>query len=152
MPLQNPPRNGKMEEKEPKKRRHPVRIALCIDDYGGMTFNNRRQSRDRILLADLLAEADGRLRIHPFSEKLIPDAAASEDYLAAAGEADLCFVEKDALLPFADRIGELILYRWNRHYPADTYFDLDLGTFRLVETTEFVGSSHEKITKERYKR
>ena len=129
-----------------------MRVALCIDDYGGMLFNNRRQSRDRVLLADLLREADGRLRIHPFSEKLIPDAAASEDYLTAAGDADLCFVEKDTLLPFADGIGELILYRWNRHYPADTYFDLDLTAFRLVEAPEFAGSSHEKNTKERNKR
>lgn len=129
-----------------------MRVALCIDDYGGMLFNNRRQSRDRVLLADLLREADGRLRIHPFSEKLIPDAASSEDYLTAAGDADLCFVEKDSLAAFASAIDEVILYRWNRHYPADTYFDLDLTAFRLVEATEFVGSSHEKITKERYKR
>ena len=131
-----------------------MRVALCIDDYGGMLFNGRRQSRDRVLLADLLREAAGRLRISPFSAKLLADAPAtvSEDYLTAAGDADLCFVEKDALLPFADRIDELILYRWNRHYPADTYCDLDLGGFRLVEATEFVGSSHEKITKERYKR
>lgn len=131
-----------------------MRVALCIDDYGGMLFNNRRQSRDRILLADLLREADGRLRISPFSAKLLGDAPAAvgEDYLAAAAQGDLCFVEKDPLTPHADTIDELILYRWNRHYPADVYFDLDLSAFRLVESTEFVGSSHEKITKERYKR
>ena len=34
--------------------------AVCIDDRGGMLFNHRRQSQDRLLREDLLAEAAGR--------------------------------------------------------------------------------------------
>ena len=30
-------------------------LAFCIDDQGGLAFNHRRQSRDRALVADLLA-------------------------------------------------------------------------------------------------
>ena len=32
-------------------------LAFCIDDQGGLAFNHRRQSRDRGLVADLLAAA-----------------------------------------------------------------------------------------------
>jgi len=32
-------------------------LAFCVDDQGGLAFNHRRQSRDRGLMADLLAEA-----------------------------------------------------------------------------------------------
>ena len=35
-------------------------LAFCIDDQGGLAFNHRRQSRDRGLVADLLAEAGAR--------------------------------------------------------------------------------------------
>ena len=51
-----------------------------------------------------------------------------------------------------ERIGEIYLYRWNRDYPADVYFPVDLSVWKCVETKEFAGSSHEKITRERYTR
>ena len=35
-------------------------LAFCIDDQGGLAFNHRRQSRDRALVADLLAAAGAR--------------------------------------------------------------------------------------------
>ena len=51
-----------------------------------------------------------------------------------------------------ERIEEIYLYRWNRDYPADVYFPVDLSMWKCVETKEFAGSSHEKITRERYTR
>ena len=134
-----------------------MRVAVCIDDFGGMTFNGRRQSRDRELTADLVREAgEGKLRISPFSADLFEaDAVAvSADFLAEAAEAELCFLEDQPLLPHLDRVDELILYRWNRRYPRDLLFDVDpvAAGLRLVEQTEFRGYSHEKITKERYTR
>ena len=47
-------------------------------------------------------------------------------------------------------IEKVILYHWNRDYPADVYFPVDLSVWKCVETKEFAGSSHEKITRERY--
>ena len=46
------------------------------------------------------------------------------------------------------------MYRWNRVYPADTYFDIDLVKegFVLRDTRELEGNSHEKITKETFTR
>ena len=134
-----------------------MRVAVCIDDFGGMTFNGRRQSRDRELTADLMREAgEGKLRISPFSADLFEadTVAVSEDFLAEAAEAELCFLEDQPLSPYLDRVDELILYRWNRRYPRDLLFDVDPAAagLRLVEQTEFRGYSHEKITKERYTR
>lgn len=134
-----------------------MRVALCVDDLGGMLFNGRRQSRDRVLIADLLREAaPARLLISPFSADLFgADAVtASADFLQTAGAGELCFVENVPLAPHADRIDELILYRWNRRYPRDLTLDLDplAAGLRLVEQTALAGYSHENITKERYVR
>ena len=53
---------------------------------------------------------------------------------------------------YESRIEEVILCHWNRDYPADMYFKMDLGSWKLAETQEYAGSSHEKITEERYVR
>ena len=76
----------------------------------------------------------------------------AEDFLRQAGENDFCFVENEKLLPYSDRITEVVVYRWNRSYPGDFHLDLDLKQWRLVQTTEFAGYSHEKITKEIYRK
>ena len=125
-----------------------------------MTFGGRRQSRDRVLVADLCRDiSEGeRLLASEYSKILFEGVEVCpllcEDFLDRAGERDICFVENRALLPYIDRIDGLVIYRWNRHYPSDMTFDIDPDAegFRLVEKYEFVGSSHEKITKEIYER
>ena len=57
-----------------------------------------------------------------------------------------------SVVPYESRIEEVILCHWNRDYPADMYFKMDLGSWKLAETQEYAGSSHEKITEERYVR
>ena len=60
-------------------------VALCIDDRGGMLFNKRRQSRDRVLVEELVrfAESEGaRILISPFSKLLFenfPNAVQIDD-------------------------------------------------------------------------
>ncbi len=134
-----------------------MRVVVCVDTAGGMLFNHRRQSRDRVLLADLLETAKGgTLYIHPFSEKLLAGmpVSVSDTFLADAGPGDTCFVEHCSFAPYLDKIDEIVIYQWNRLYPSD--FSLDTRPlahgYRLVETTDFPGSSHENITKERYQK
>ena len=128
---------------------------VCLDDKNGMLFNRRRQSRDALVLEDIRSSIRQTLTIDVFSEKLIQQAGipyvlAPED-LAELPEDAHFFLEARSSLDAAtaDRI---VLYRWNRHYPADTYWELDLAQhgFSLLETTEFPGKSHEMITKEVY--
>lgn len=135
-----------------------MKIIVCVDDNNGIMFNKRRQSRDSVLIQDIVACLNsGNLLIDPYSEKLFSNSDVdaffiSEEFLSEAESDDYCFVENHSLAEHASRIDELIIYRWNRNYPADTYLDIEpvaLG-MKLVSTTEFVGSSHDKITKELY--
>ena len=116
-------------------------VILCIDDAGGMMFNKRRQSRDKVVTGDIRKICgDGKLWIHPFSEKLFASAGelrdreeagdmqiiSSEQFLEMAQEGEYCFVENAELKPYVSRIEKLIVYHWNRRYPADQYLDLQL--------------------------
>ncbi len=130
-------------------------VIAAIDDRGGMLFNHRRQSQDRCLRADLLALVGAApLWMNAYSKKQFSEVAPSirvdEAYLEKAKPGDFCFCEDAPLAPYQKKIEKIILYKWNRAYPADLYFDLSLDGWNCTEVTEFVGSSHEKITREVY--
>ena len=132
-------------------------LVVCLDDGNGMGFNRRRQSQDRLLRADLLREAAGRaVWMSPYTRAQFPDPpetlCTAEDPLDRAGPGELCFAETADPAPWAARVEEIVLYRWNRRYPADLYCTLPLEDFVLEERREFAGSSHECITREVYRR
>lgn len=134
-----------------------MKLAVCVDDELGMTFDGKRQSRDRVLIADLIKHANGTpIYISPYSEKLFPDYegkyVVSDMPLDAAGEDDYVFIENIAPEKYSDKFSEIIIYHWNRSYPCETWFEVDLTPYRIVSRSEFEGSSHEKITKEVYVR
>ena len=132
-------------------------LIACVDDSMGMTFNHRRQSRDAVLCRDLLSLVQGRpLWMHPYSAPLFPDAPetviADEDYLSKAGADEFCFVEREDVSDFSDQIHTIILYHWQRAYPSDRRFPLDLSEYRKTETVTFEGKSHSEIVREVWKR
>ena len=47
-------------------------VAVCVDDKMGMLFNHRRQSRDKVLIDDLMNIAE-KVKINGFSEELFED-------------------------------------------------------------------------------
>ena len=131
-------------------------LIVCVDDTGGLGFNRRRQSQDRALRARML-EKWGRLWMNAYSAGQFAKedpVTADEGFLEMAGPGDACFAEGPAAAEALDRAEKLVLYRWNRKYPADCHFPLDLEArgWRLEETEDFAGSSHEKITEEVYVR
>ena len=131
-------------------------LVVCLDDGHGMMFNHRRQSRDRLLIADLLKTiGNSRLFVSPYSAPLFPpDSAAvlvADDPCAAAGEGDYAFVEDTDPAAAWHRVSSLIIYRWNRIYPADKHFTCDLTGFHLTDASTFEGSSHDTINKEIWK-
>lgn len=135
-----------------------MKIIVCLCDKGGMLFNKRRQSRDRVLLQNLADYVnDGAIFVNGFSAPLFESSTASvievSDPLLSAGDGDFVFLENLSLKRARDKIEEMIIYRWNRSYPADFFLDLEPSEagLRLVESTEFSGSSHEKITREIYR-
>lgn len=130
-------------------------LIACVDDNMGMAFNHRRQSRDRVLKERILTMTEGRkLWMSPDTAKQFQDVpdrvTVSESFLEEAAAGEYCFIEQQPVSGYADRIERVVLYHWNRRYPADLYFDLDLSLYTKTSETEFAGYSHENIREEIY--
>ena len=132
-----------------------MKLIFCLDDRGGMMFNGRRQSQDKELRKRILDTLGGKpLIMSSYSSKQFVEDGNIITSDAPQSSANDCvyFVED---LPFSlDRVDSVTIYRWNRLYPSDVKFDVDLNKngFVLDSIYEFEGSSHEKITEEKYKR
>lgn len=132
-------------------------VFVCLDGADGMLFHRRRQSRDAAVIRDICASvSSGRLLIAPYSEVLFASAdcnlTACDDPLATARPEDSCFLESPPAADW-DKVTTLVVYRWNRAYPADVFFGPDYRTeLRLTQTVDFPGTSHDKIMKEVYVR
>lgn len=123
-------------------------LVLCVDDKMGLSFGGKRQSRDGAVTEDMLALFP-RLLAKEDSAVLFEGKKGvlfSSDPVSMAGEADAVFLEKGPL----PEAGEIVLYRWNRRYPATEFLTLDLGNYRRTEHADFCGTSHDKITRERW--
>lgn len=134
-----------------------MNLMVCTDDNGGLMFHHRRQSQDGIVRQDMLEEAGmGRLWMNSYSygqflKNDISKVIADDHFLEKAGPGDYCFVENEDALPYFAAIEKIVRYQWNRVYPSDFYFSIDLSGepgLRKIRHEEFAGSSHEKITKE----
>ena len=135
-----------------------ITVAVCTDERGGMMFNRRRQSRDRVLIAELVSGVDGKIYISEYSRTVFAPHAervtVCADPIAECPEGGVCFVENTPIIPHLADIGRIIIYNWNKRYPFDTelgFIPSEVG-FKKVGESEFVGSSHERITKEVYER
>jgi hypothetical protein len=135
-----------------------ITVAITVDDRMGIAFNKRRQSRDRLLIADLCENTDGVIYVSPYSAPLFEEyserVAVLDSPLADCPIDSTCFVEMTELGEYVKDISALTVYRWNRHYPSDKKLDIDISScgFTLSQSYEFVGKSHDKITKEIYKK
>ena len=103
-------------------------LIVCLDQRNGMRFNNRPQSTDRCVTKRIM-------------------------HLAESG-GDVCFFETGDISANLKQTNRLIVFRWDKVYPADTRFPMEeiLNTFRLEYTETFPGYSHDVITQEVYVR
>ena len=121
-------------------------LITVVDDRMGMCFNRRRLSRDRVLSDKILTLTNGKvLWMSSYSEKLFDSVKHSQiniddDCLREAAAGEYCFVETE----------QIILFKWNRRYPADVFFNIDLNGWKLKYSEDFEGNSHDKITMEVY--
>lgn len=135
-----------------------MKLIVCLDDNNAMAFNNRRQSMDRVVKEKILERSgDHKLWMNTYSAKQFSSdnksLVADDDYLNRAEENDYCFAETDDLLPFVGKVSEVVIFRWNRKYPSDLYFPAGIiDGLKLISTESFAGYSHEKVTKEVYRR
>ncbi len=130
-----------------------MKLIFCIEKGKGIMFFGKRVSKDRLLNARLLEiVGQNKLFVSEYSASLFEGAVVDNDYLTAAGQSDYCFVEdRDYNL---EKTSEIILCNFNRKYPADKFFDIDLKAngFKKILSEDIVGSSHDKITIETYRR
>lgn len=136
-------------------------LLACVDDRMGLMFNRRRQSRDKAVIGNIAEEVgEAPLYVTPYTAKLFYElygsAVAAMRISAVPGclaqRGEFYFMENAELVPEESQIERIILYRWNRSYPFDKTFpiNLDNGHWELSSVKEFCGTSHEKITKEVY--
>ena len=122
-----------------------------------MLFNHRRLSRDRRVCEKILVYSNEKeLWMNAYSRKLFTDLTdinsiqVDEEFLDKSQS--ICFVENQDITPYLPKIDTLVLFQWNRDYPADFFFTVDLSQWNLISTEDFEGTSHEKITMEVYKK
>ena len=133
-----------------------MKIILCVDKKNGMMLFGKRQSQDRVQRERMLSlVGDNCLWISNYSSSLFDLAdniKIDDNFSEKALDNDYCFFEDKEIDIL--KATTVVLYKWNRQYPADKYFSCDLKKlgFKLVSKTDFEGSSHEKITEEIYEK
>ena len=113
-------------------------LVICLDQRGGTGFNHRRQSKDRLLRQRLLELTGDR--------PLWMNAYSARQFEEAAPNIRVATLEPLGLLSGAE---ELIVFRWDKVYPADRRFSPE-NFGHLAEREEFEGHSHACIALERY--
>lgn len=124
-------------------------LISCVDNALGLRFNHRRQSRDRALCQRLLERAGGRLWLQEESRDLFPEGDIRVvERPEQVPEGGYCFWEEP--VPETLEVEKILLYHWNRDYPADAFFVFPGGEDAWVRAggADFAGSSHPEITEE----
>lgn len=137
-------------------------LILMVDDGFGLAFGARRQSRDRELVRDVVRLANGRkIFAREYSRLIFDEAGINNDTMTfcdeptkAAGECDLVLLELAVKKSELDLAKKIIIYSWNRRYPATAKLDIDYikANFELKEEFDFKGNSHDKLTRRVYER
>ena len=81
-----------------------------------------------------------------------PEINIDDQFLSEAEKGDWCFVENVSVKPYEEWIEKCVVFKWNRTYPGDTFFDVTLpgSNWTLTEKEDFKGYSHDPITMEVY--
>lgn len=138
-----------------------MKIIVCVYNDMGMMFNHRRQSRDSVLCEYLLSQY-GKEKIYmtEYSSKIFErkdSIIIKENVIENINSKDYFFIEDanifdDMSKEDIDKIDEIIMCFWNRDYPSDRKFNLDISMYRLEKETDIAGNSHDKITIKEYRR
>ena len=142
-----------------------MKVIMCLDNNNGMMFNNRRTSRDREVIKDIVYNyKNEKISISVYSKELFEDylkdngleslednnIIVDDDYISKINDNDYCFIEEMSIIDYNIKLEQIVVYRWDRIYPADTYCQIDFDDYVLKGKEEIKGYSHEKISKEIY--
>jgi len=125
-------------------------LIVWTGKNGEMMFNRRRCSRDQAVITDILTTYDpSDICVSAYSSPLFEGARVISHPPKA--ENGVLFLEDLPLSPALARATKIIVYRFDRVYPADVRLDIPQG-FTLTERREFAGFSHDRITREVYEK
>lgn len=134
-------------------------LIACVDDNNTMLFVKRRVSMDRAVILDILDNYqinDEPIFMSEYSSGMFPSGTAkiirSLDELLCCSSSAVFFAEMTGLNKLRNKVNRVVLYNWNRRYPNSVKFDFDLTGYSLVDSQDFKGYSHEKITREVYEK
>ena len=123
-------------------------LITCIDNSNGIMFNKRRVSKDALLIERLKGiTKENKIYVSEYSKSLFDGFDNLVLSIENLTNNDFYFLENE---DYNGNIDKIIIYKWNRDYPADKYFDIDLSSYELISTQDFQGSSHDLITEEIY--
>lgn len=123
-------------------------LITCIDNSNGIMFNKRRVSKDALLIERLKGiTKENKIYVSEYSKSLFDGFDNLVLSIENLTNNDFYFLEDE---DYTGNIDKIIIYKWNRDYPADKYFDIDLSSYELISTQYFQGSSHDLITEEIY--
>lgn len=137
-----------------------MKVIVCLDDRNGISFNKRRQSRDRAAIQDIITLTKGHgLYVKPYSMELFCDCEEktadihiTEDFFKEnINPKDFIFAEREDAVSILEKVEQWVVYRWNKIYPSDVKFRMPEG-YECMESVDFTGYSHEKITRETYQK
>lgn len=132
-----------------------MKWIVCIDKENGLSFGGRRLARDEVLRKRLLDMSQGsKLWVSRYTARQFDEQDAvcvSDDPVGSAGAGELCFAEEMDMPADCEQV---ILYQWNRRYPADRFFTADLKAmgYKRLSKTDFAGKAHPRITECIYQR
>lgn len=137
-----------------------MNIIVCVDNAGGIGFNYRRQSTDSVVRERILGLTKGsrlwmsHYSVSQFDISTAPQINKDDAFFSKVAPGEFCFLECQTVGDYTPWAESLFIFRWNRDYPADTFFDIDYTKpeWRLRSREEFKGSSHNKNTLEVYER
>ena len=111
-----------------------------------------------MVFEDIKTYLSGTLKINSFSEKLVAASGVNyeifNNFVTNPDSESFYYIENISVKENLDKINRIIVYWWNRKYPSDTKLDFDpleCG-YKSISVYEFVGKSHEKITREIFER
>ena len=133
-----------------------VEIPMGAEGRLADTIRMTLREDEILAMSSAIVEAAGingaKLYMDEYSFKQFSEDKADNivvcDNFSNAEDSDFCFVEKQHIN--TEQINKLIVYRWDKIYPADVSFGMNKIKLNLTETLEFQGYSHEKIVREIY--
>lgn len=127
-------------------------LILTVENSLGLSFNNRRLSKDEEIIKNISKLCqNNKLYLDEYSKKLFKykNVKIVKLYNTNFQKDDYVFCEREIPKNLSSP-KKLILYKFNRDYPFDNAIDIDMTNFQLIDTFDFKGKSHEKITREIY--